>query len=116
MPRTETILAEILFACYTGGYASSGVYNTTKAGLISFSKFVARHYGPYGVTSNAIAPGGIETAMMGHLSSEQLDEYRALIPVGRFGTPADVAEAATFLVAETSGFITGVTLDGTVGG
>ncbi len=95
----------------TGGYASSGVYNTTKAGLISFTKYVARHYGPSGVTANAVAPGGIRTEMMAHLDDDQLAEYRALIPVGRLGTPADVARAVDFLVAAESDYINGVTLD-----
>lgn len=95
----------------TGGYATSGVYNTTKAGLISFTKYVARHYGPQGVTANAVAPGGIRTDMMGHLSAEQLVEYRNLIPVGRLGTGADIARAVAFLVAEESDYINGVTLD-----
>lgn len=95
----------------TGGYANSGVYNTTKAGLISFSKYIARHYGPSGVTANAVAPGGILTDMMGHLSQDALEEYRSLIPVGRLGAPADVAEAVAFLVSEPAGFINGVTLD-----
>ncbi len=95
----------------TGGYAASGVYNTTKAGLISFSKYIARHYGPMGVTANAIAPGGIRTEMMQHLTDEQFEEYRALIPVGHLGTPQDVAEAAAFLVSDEAAYINGVTLD-----
>lgn len=95
----------------TGGYATSGVYNTTKAGLISFTKYVARHYGPQGVTANAVAPGGIQTDMMGHLDDDQLVEYRNLIPVGRLGTADDIARAVTFLVAEESDYINGVTLD-----
>ncbi|MDI1290623.1 MAG: SDR family oxidoreductase [bacterium] len=95
----------------TGGYAASGVYNTTKAGLISFSKYVARHYGPMGITANAIAPGGIRTEMMKHLSEDQFEEYRALIPVGYLGSPQDVAEAAAFLVSDQAAYINGVTLD-----
>jgi 3-oxoacyl-[acyl-carrier protein] reductase len=95
----------------TGGYATSGVYNTTKAGLISFSKYVARHYGPSGITANAIAPGGIRTDMMGHLDESQMEEYRGLIPVGHLGTPRDVAEAAAFLVSDEAAYINGVTLD-----
>ena len=95
----------------TGGYSASGVYNTTKAGLISFSKYIARHYGPMGVTANAIAPGGIRTAMVAHLTDAQLEEYRALIPVGRLGTPRDVAEAAEFLASDAGAFVNGVTLD-----
>ena len=95
----------------TGGYATSGVYNTTKAGLISFSKYIARHYGPMGITANAIAPGGIRTEMMKHLTEDQFEEYRALIPVGHLGTPQDVAEAARFLVSDEAAYINGVTLD-----
>lgn len=81
------------------------MYNTTKAGLISFSKYIARHYGPMGVTANAIAPGGIGTEMMKHLTEDQIEEYRALIPVGYLGTPQDVAEAALFLVSDSAAYI-----------
>lgn len=95
----------------TGGYAASGVYNTTKAGLISFTKYLARHYAPMGVTANAIAPGGIRTEMMAHLSDTEVDQFRSLIPVGRLGEPDDVAHAVSFMVSERSGYINGVTLD-----
>jgi 3-oxoacyl-[acyl-carrier protein] reductase len=67
------------------------------------------------ITANAIAPGMIQTAMMGEIKGDVLAEYLKAIPAGRFGTPADIANAVLFLASEESGYITGQVLPVTGG-
>jgi len=95
----------------TGGVSQSAVYNMTKAGIASFTKFVARHYGAHGITSNAIAPGAIVTGMTSHISAEEKTAFIAQIPAGRMAMPDEVASAAAFLASDEAGYINGVTLD-----
>lgn len=95
----------------TGGVSQSAVYNMTKAGIASFTKFVARHYGGSGITSNAIAPGGIITGMTNHLTDDERAALVAQIPAGRMAVPDEVASAAAFLASDGAGYINGVTLD-----
>jgi len=95
----------------TGGVSQSAVYNMTKAGIASFTKFVARHYGEHGITSNALAPGAIMTGMISHLTSEDKAALIAQIPAGRMAEPEEVAAAAAFLSSDEAGYINGVTLD-----
>jgi 3-oxoacyl-[acyl-carrier protein] reductase len=95
----------------TGGMSNSAVYNMTKAGIASFTRFVARHYGPHGITANAIAPGGIETGMTAHLTEQQRAAIVAQIPAGRMAQPHEVASAALYLAGEEAAFVNGVTLD-----
>jgi len=95
----------------TGGVSQSAVYNMTKAGIASFTKFVARHYGENGITSNALAPGGIMTGMSSHMTDEDKAAVIAQIPAGRMAAPKEVASAAAFLASDEAGYINGVTLD-----
>lgn len=95
----------------TGGVSQSAVYNMTKAGIASFTKFVARHYGSHGITSNAVAPGGIVTGMTAHMTDDELQTLVAQIPAGRMATPDEVASAVAYLASDAAGFINGVTLD-----
>lgn len=95
----------------TGGVSQSAVYNMTKAGIASFTKFVARHYGGNGVTSNALAPGGIMTAMASHMTDDDKAALVAQIPAGRMAVPEEVASAAVFLASDEAGYVNGVTLD-----
>lgn len=83
-----------------------------KAGVIGLTRAVARELGPYGITINAIAPGPIDTDIMGGTLSEdrKLELVQGLV-VNRVGTPADIAAAVQFLIGEQSGFITGQTLN-----
>jgi 3-oxoacyl-[acyl-carrier protein] reductase len=85
-------------------------YVAAKAGLIGFTKTAAKEYATRGITVNAIAPGFIESDMTAKLSEAQQADYLKQIPVGRFGTPEDIAKAAAFLVSEDSSYITGQTL------
>jgi NAD(P)-dependent dehydrogenase (short-subunit alcohol dehydrogenase family) len=95
----------------TGGVSGSVAYSSSKGGLIAFTKTLARDLAPHGVTVNAVAPGQIQTAMGTEVSAEELARIVADIPIGRLGTPADVAHAVRFLASDAAGYITGTTLD-----
>ena len=86
-------------------------YSTTKAALIGMTKALAKEVGPSGITVNAIAPGVIDTDMNKMLSAEDMEELIAETPVGRIGSPDDVARAALFLASGDAGFITGEVLN-----
>lgn len=85
-------------------------YSTTKAALIGLTKALAKEVGPSGVRVNCIAPGVIETDMIGALTEGDRAALREETPLGRLGTPAEVASAAFFLASHEAGFITGQVL------
>jgi 3-oxoacyl-[acyl-carrier protein] reductase len=85
-------------------------YAAAKAGLIGFTKSVAREVGSFGVTANVVAPGLIETAMLEMMPEEARAKSLAETVVGRLGTPEDVAAAVTFLASQRARHITGVVL------
>ena len=89
-------------------------YAAAKAGLIGLTKAVAREVASRNVTVNALAPGYITTAMVDELTEETQEKILARIPMGRFGTPEDVAEAVIFLCSDGASYITGqvLTIDG----
>jgi acetoacetyl-CoA reductase len=86
-------------------------YAATKAALFGFTKSLALEVANKGITVNTISPGYIETSMLTSLKKEVLDGIIANIPVGRLGSPQEIAEAVAFLVDDSSGFITGANLD-----
>ena len=92
------------------GNAGQANYGASKAGVIGFTKTVAREYAPRGINVNAIAPGYIETPMTEALPDKAKEELKRLIPMDRLGKPEDVAEAVLFLVSEASNYITGQVL------
>ena len=92
------------------GQAGQTNYSSSKAGLIGFTKALAKEVGSRNITVNAIAPGFIETALTADLPQELKDWALQMTPVGRFGEPEDVANAVAFLAANESSFITGQVL------
>lgn len=97
------------------GNAGQANYAASKAGIIGFTKSVAREYGSKGITVNAVAPGFIQTAMTDTLPENVKDGYLKQIPVGRFGSPEDVANVVEFLASEKSDYVTGQVIEVTGG-
>ncbi len=85
-------------------------YAAAKAGVIALTKVLAKEVAKRGITVNAVAPGVIQTPMLGGLKPEVLAEYAKQIPAGRVGRPEDVAHAVLFLACEESSYISGQTL------
>lgn len=85
-------------------------YAAAKAGLIGFSKSLAREVASRGITVNVVAPGFIETDMTNALTSDQKAVILSQVPAGNLGTPDDIANAVVFLASEDAGYITGQTL------
>jgi len=85
-------------------------YATTKAGLIGFTKSLAKELAPRNITVNAVAPGFIETDMTENLPAELKEKYLDQIPLKRFGKPRDVADAVLFLASDMASYITGETI------
>lgn len=92
------------------GNAGQTNYAAAKAGIIGFSKSLAREVGSRGITVNVVAPGFIATDMTAQLSEEQRERLVQQVPVGRLGNTDDIAQATLFLVSPHSGYITGETL------
>lgn len=82
-------------------------YSSSKAGIIGFTKSVARELASRGITCNAIAPGYIETPMTQSLNEKQREALKSLIPLNRLGTAEDVASAVLFLLSDFASYITG---------
>ncbi len=89
------------------GNVGQANYAASKAGIIGFTKSIAREYANRGITANAIAPGFIETDMTKTLTEEVRNTLINQIPMGRLGAPEDVANATEFLASDEAGYITG---------
>jgi 3-oxoacyl-[acyl-carrier protein] reductase len=90
------------------GNAGQSSYAASKAGVIGFTKSIAKELGSRNIRCNAVAPGFIETDMTGYLKEGDAGEkYKAGIPLGRFGTTADIANLCLFLASDMSSYITG---------
>jgi 3-oxoacyl-[acyl-carrier protein] reductase len=85
-------------------------YCAAKAGMIGFTKSLARELGSRGITVNAVAPGFIDTDMTRALPAEQREALIKQVPAGRLGTPEDIAAAVVFLASASASYITGDTL------
>jgi NAD(P)-dependent dehydrogenase (short-subunit alcohol dehydrogenase family) len=94
-----------------GGKLAGAHYSVSKAGVICLTKQLARELGPHNITVNAVAPGRIDTPMIQIASSEENEAFRLQTPLGRLGTPADVANTVVFLASDEASFITGEIVD-----
>ena len=94
----------------THGASCEAAYSAAKAGVVGLTKALAKEVGPSGITVNCVAPGVIETNMLQHLEPQDLRDLAEDTPLGRLGTPEDVAEAVAFLCSDAAGFITGQVL------
>ena len=92
------------------GNAGQANYAASKAGILGFTKSVAREVASRGITVNAVAPGFIETDMTQAMTDKAKEAVTASIPLGRVGKPEDIAAAVAFLVSEEAGYITGQVL------
>ena len=92
------------------GNAGQANYAASKAGIIAFSKSIAKEFASRGITSNAVAPGYIRTEMTAKLPQAVQDEVLKVIPMQRFGEPADVAGVCMFLASPAADYITGQTI------
>jgi 3-oxoacyl-[acyl-carrier protein] reductase len=96
------------------GNAGQANYSASKAGLIAFTKTVAKEVASRGITANVVCPGFITTDMTDELSDEVKAGAQATIPLARFGAPQDIAQAVTYLASDAAGYVTGavLTVDG----
>ena len=96
------------------GNAGQANYAAAKAGIIGFTKTIAKEVASRGITVNAVAPGFIDTSMTQVLPEERKQTLMASIPLGYLGTPRDIAETVAFLASEEARYITGqvITVDG----
>jgi NAD(P)-dependent dehydrogenase (short-subunit alcohol dehydrogenase family) len=97
---------------WTGGFGGSVVYNTTKGGIVTMTRGLARTYGKHNITVNSIAPGQVRTKMLlTDLDPEVLEAMTQATPLGRIAEPAEIAGLAVFLASRHAGFISGATLN-----
>lgn len=93
------------------GNAGQANYAASKAGIIAFTKSIAKELASRNINVNAVAPGFIKTEMTDRLPTEIVERYKAKIPLNRFGNPEDVAEIVLFLASEQANYITGETIN-----
>jgi NAD(P)-dependent dehydrogenase (short-subunit alcohol dehydrogenase family) len=114
--RWGRIVAVSSVGAYVGAPGQSN-YAASKAGQIGLVRSIAREYGSRGITANVIAPGPIDTDMLATMPEAARAALPAQVPVGRVGTPEEVAAAVTFLASDAAAFVTGAVLpvDGGLG-
>jgi 2-hydroxycyclohexanecarboxyl-CoA dehydrogenase len=108
----RVVSASSISAQRGGGTYSKVAYSAAKAGIIGFTRALAREMGPYGITVNCVAPGPVDTDIMGGtLTEERKAEMTVGMPVGRIGTAQEIAALIGFLCGPDAGYITAATYD-----
>jgi 3-oxoacyl-[acyl-carrier protein] reductase len=92
-------------------FQASPAYATSKAAILGLTRSIASEFAPYGVTANAVAPGMVETKLLLAVSPEVLAGIRSRTPVGRGGSPEEIAAVICFLASEEAAFVTGACFD-----
>ncbi|MDL2227697.1 3-oxoacyl-[acyl-carrier-protein] reductase [Bacteroidales bacterium OttesenSCG-928-K03] len=105
--QREGVIINMSSVVGVSGNAGQANYSASKAGLIGFTKSIAKELGSRNIRCNAIAPGFIETVMTKQLPAEVIDDYLKKIPLRKPGKPEDVANLATFLASDMANYITG---------
>ncbi len=98
-------------AAKTGSMLTGSHYVSSKAGLVGFTKVLAREVAEHGIRVNGVAPGRIDTPMIRDVPPETNKEYERTIPLKRLGRPEDVADGILFLLSDASAYVTGHVLD-----
>lgn len=110
LPRHSGVILNVSSMWGQTGASCEVHYSAAKAGVIGFTKALAKELGLSGIRVNCIAPGVVTTDMMSSFDKETLDALKEETPLGAFGTPKDIADAAVFLCSSRAKFITGQVL------
>jgi len=112
IPRQQgRIVTVASLAGQTGGIGAGASYAASKAGVVALTKSIARFAGPHGISSNCVNPGLIETAMLDSWPQETLERTVATTPLGRLGTPEEVADTVVWLASDRAAFVQGAHVD-----
>lgn len=115
MPERYGRIVNITSPSGEHGFAGQANYAASKAGQVAMTRSLSKEVATRGITVNCVSPGYVETELLGDLAPDKLKEFKAQVPMRRFGKPAEIAHAVLFLASRESAYITGTVLDVTGG-